>query len=137
LGATCFSCCLYTHPCIHTNIYTYKRAYTMQQGLCSLSLSCVHSLSRSLTLFGLRVLSPTAPKSFPQSSTWMLISYFCCVVFFVKNSCVKSCLEKLCPFQNASPKKFGLLLFWYVVAGHIALMYSKSENNSVAPFGYW
>jgi len=51
-------------------------------------------------------------------------------------ACLRKCLDNLCPFQKASPKKFGLLVFWYLVAGHIALMYSKS-SSVVAPFGYW
>jgi len=65
----------------------------------------VQSLSRSLTLFGLRVLYPTAPKSFPQSSTWMLISYFCCVVFFCEKQLRKVLLGKIMSISKCQPKK--------------------------------
>jgi len=46
-------------------------------------------------------------------------------------------LRTLCPFQAVSAYKFGLLIFWYVVAGHIALLYARGSDKRFAPFGYW
>ena len=63
-------------------------------------------------------------------------------------------LDKCCPFRQVPRDKFALLLFWYIVAAHIAYTYActKTANktrgaaaaavpgasvSSIAPFGYW